>query len=95
MKALKALAVQPRKVETVFDEVERIQKQIVQRAYDLFLNRGALEGGDLEDWITAENEFTETIPINRPFSFSCAASLRLWPVSSFSERSVCHRSVVP
>jgi HSP20 family protein len=58
MKAMKAFAVQPRKVETVFDEVERIEKQIMRRAYDLFLNRGALDGGDLEDWFTAENEFT-------------------------------------
>jgi HSP20 family protein len=58
MKPLKAFAVQPRKVETVFDEVNRIEKQIMQRAYDLFLNRDALDGGDLEDWFTAERELT-------------------------------------
>ena len=58
MKPMKALALHPRKVETVFDEVERIEKQIMQRAYDLFLNRGALDGGDLEDWFTAERELT-------------------------------------
>lgn len=58
MKSMKAFTVQPRKVETVFDETERVEKQITQRAYDLFLNRGAVDGGDLEDWFTAENELT-------------------------------------
>jgi HSP20 family protein len=63
MKPLKALAVQPRKVDTVFDEVERIEKQIMRRAYDLFLNRGALDGGDLEDWFAAENELTWKVAV--------------------------------
>src|SRR5687768_8261382 len=58
MKPLKAFAVQPKKVETVLDEVDRIEKQIMKRAYDLFLNRGALDGRDLEDWFTAEKELT-------------------------------------
>lgn len=30
--------------------------QIVQRAYELFLARGAIHGDDLEDWLRAERE---------------------------------------
>ena len=32
------------------------QTEIAQRAYDLYLNRGAGDGHDLDDWLQAEGE---------------------------------------
>ena len=35
------------------------QTEIAQRAYDLYLNRGAGEGHDLDDWLQAEREIRD------------------------------------
>ncbi len=32
------------------------EEQIAERAYELFLMRGAYHGADLEDWLQAERE---------------------------------------
>ncbi len=32
------------------------REQIEQRAYELYLNRGAQDGNDLADWLAAERE---------------------------------------
>ena len=36
-----------------------IPRQIEQRAYELYLERGGEHGHDRADWLTAENELTE------------------------------------
>lgn len=36
-------------------------EQIQRRAYELFVARGASDGGDLADWLTAEQELTATL----------------------------------
>ena len=36
-----------------------IPQQIEQRAYELYLERGGEDGGDLADWLAAERELTE------------------------------------
>ncbi len=54
----KVMQLRPTKVESIFDEMEEIQNQIMQRAYDIFLNRGGFFGGDLDDWLAAEAEVT-------------------------------------
>jgi hypothetical protein len=33
---------------------------IAKRAYERYLARGCSDGGDLEDWLAAENELTRT-----------------------------------
>jgi hypothetical protein len=43
-----------------------ITEQIQQRAYALFLERGAQEGHALEDWLTAEKELSEPSDIVDP-----------------------------
>ena len=63
MKPLKALSVQPRTVKSISDEVERVQNQILERAYDLFMGRGGVHGYDLEDWLAAETELTWKPPV--------------------------------
>jgi hypothetical protein len=35
---------------------EDVKETISTRAYDIYLNRGAEPGRDLEDWLQAENE---------------------------------------
>ena len=34
-------------------------EQIEKRAYELYLERGAADGHDVEDWLAAEKELTE------------------------------------
>lgn len=48
--------IEVRKADTIFDELDRLQRAISRRAYDVFRNRGALWGGPLTDWLTAEHE---------------------------------------
>ena len=38
------------------ESVERLQKQIRVRAYELYEQRGREDGRDLEDWLQAETE---------------------------------------
>ncbi len=45
-----------RKAETLFDEIEQIQKRVSERAYELFRNRGAALGAALNDWLAAERQ---------------------------------------
>lgn len=47
-----------RKVESVFNEMEEIRRQIMQRAYQLFCDRGYTNGRDVDDWLRAEREVT-------------------------------------
>jgi hypothetical protein len=36
------------------------QRQIATRAHQIFLDRGATHGNDLDDWLQAERELVET-----------------------------------
>ncbi len=40
---------------------DQIQKQIRQRAYQLYEQRGREDGHDLDDWLAAETEVTRKI----------------------------------
>lgn len=35
------------------------RERIAQRAYELYLSRGAADGGAMDDWLAAERELTE------------------------------------
>ena len=52
-----------KKVDTVFDELDRLHQAIRERAYDLFRNGGTLWGSTLRDWLTAERELVSKPPI--------------------------------
>ena len=52
-----------KKVDTVFDELDRLNQAIRKRAYELFWNGGTLWGGPLRDWLTAEHELVSKPPI--------------------------------
>ena len=40
----------------IFSEFDELMDRIRVRAYNLFRDRGSSEGGDLDDWFTAERE---------------------------------------
>ena len=44
------------KADTIFNELDRLQTAIKQRAYDLFRTRGTVWGSPLADWVNAERE---------------------------------------
>jgi hypothetical protein len=64
--------------ERKFSTLERIE----QRAYELYLERGGEDGGDLADWLAAERELTE-LPeqpnSNAPQARATAANLQATP----------------
>ena len=54
-------------------------EQVERRAYELYLERGGIDGGDLTDWLSAERELTELPePSNSsaPKARAAAASLQ-------------------
>ena len=44
------------KAESLLQELEKIQKHVSERAYELCHRRGAALGAALDDWLTAERE---------------------------------------
>ena len=44
------------RAETIFNELDQLHTAISQRAYDLFLRRGALSGESIADWLSAERQ---------------------------------------
>lgn len=53
---MKFTALKTRRAERLVDEMERLQKQITERAYEMFRTRGAQLGAALEDWLAAEKQ---------------------------------------
>ena len=53
---MKFTALKTRKAERLVDELERLQKQITERAYEMFRKRGTLLGAALDDWLAAEKQ---------------------------------------
>ncbi len=43
---------------TVANDPEELERQIRQRAYELYQERGREDGNELEDWLRAEEEIT-------------------------------------
>jgi len=44
------------KKESVWDELQKMEERIMQRAYDIFRGGGAGFGKDLDNWLAAERE---------------------------------------
>jgi HSP20 family protein len=45
-----------RKTDSIVDQLERVHRQIAERAYQLFRDRGAAWGNAISDWFDAEQE---------------------------------------
>ena len=62
-------------------------ERIALRAYELFKQRGAREGDDLNDWLTAERELTQTMRAAMPQrAAKKAAATESMPVSAAPRR---------
>ena len=48
---------------SIFEEMDRLTRQIRDRAFGLFQERGGIDGFDQGDWIRAESELLKPIPI--------------------------------
>jgi HSP20 family protein len=46
-----------------FEDFENLRRQIAQRAFDLFQDRGGWPGRDLDDWFQAESQLLKPVPI--------------------------------
>ncbi len=40
------------------------QEEIEQRAYQIYLQRGGSHGGEVDGWLAAEKELTESLPVD-------------------------------
>ncbi len=59
-----AVTVPSRRVKTILDELDAMQRRVATRAFELFHRRGSGLGHELDDWLTAEQEETWTPPID-------------------------------
>jgi DUF2934 family protein len=41
-----------------WEEIKEHRSAVEKRAYEIYLQRGARDGNDLEDWLTAEREIS-------------------------------------
>jgi HSP20 family protein len=55
----------PRIIEpdSLFNRIGNLHQSIAKRAYELFEARGGEQGQDLEDWLRAESELLQFVPI--------------------------------
>jgi HSP20 family protein len=47
-----------------FDQMNALSESIARRAFEIFQNRGRMEGGDLDDWYRAEAELFHTAHVH-------------------------------
>jgi hypothetical protein len=50
-----------------WEDIKEHRSAVEKRAYEIYLQRGARDGNDLEDWLTAEREISATA-IREPLS---------------------------
>ncbi|MHB1021162.1 MAG: Hsp20 family protein [Acidobacteriaceae bacterium] len=50
-------------VRNIFEDMESLTRQIAQRAFTLFQQRGGFDGQDLDDWLRAETDILKPVPI--------------------------------
>jgi HSP20 family protein len=51
--------------QAILDQVHKTEKEIAQRAYALYEQRGAGDGHAVEDWFHAESELLKPVPVER------------------------------
>jgi HSP20 family protein len=56
-------AIDVKRVDTIFNELDRLHQTIRQRAYDLSRTGGTPWGSALRDWLTAERELVSKPPV--------------------------------
>lgn len=51
------------RAEELLDQTNRLSEEIARRAYELFEQRGRAQGLDLHDWLQAESELLQPVPV--------------------------------
>lgn len=51
------------RTRNIFEDMEALSKEISQRAFSLFQQRGGFDGQDLNDWLRAESDILKSVPI--------------------------------
>ena len=57
------IATRPESIEDFWSKIDKVMKQMEERAFQLFEERGREDGHDLEDWFKAEQELLAPAPI--------------------------------
>lgn len=57
------IATQPESITEFWSKIDEIMKQMEERAFQLFEQRGREDGHDLDDWFRAEQELLAPVPI--------------------------------
>jgi len=57
------IATRPQSITEFWSKIDEVMKQIEERAFQLFEERGREDGHDLEDWFKAEQELLAPVPI--------------------------------
>jgi HSP20 family protein len=57
------IATRPESITEFWSKVDEVMKQIEERAFQLFEERGREDGHDMEDWFKAEQELLVPIPV--------------------------------
>ena len=57
------VATRPESITDFWSKVDKVMKQMEERAFQLFEERGREDGHDLEDWFKAEQELLAPVPI--------------------------------
>ena len=60
---MKFTALKTRRTERLVDELERLQRQITERACEIFRKRGTLFGAALDDWLAGLLRITVAIAV--------------------------------
>ena len=60
---MKFTVLKTRRAERLVDELERLQRQITERAYEMFRKRGTLFGAALDDWLASLLRITVAIAV--------------------------------
>jgi HSP20 family protein len=61
--ALSQVSLKPQSITEFWNDVDKLMKQVRQRAYEIFEDRGRADGHDLDDWFKAETELLKPVPM--------------------------------
>jgi HSP20 family molecular chaperone IbpA len=67
----------PETAPTLLESLDKLFEDVRMRAFDLFQRRGALDGGDLDDWFRAEHDLvwapeSELVETDKEFQMTMA-----------------------
>jgi cytochrome c556 len=68
------------------NERKLTQEQIEKRAYELYIERGGEDGHDLENWLDAERQLTESAEKSTPEQ-STSAAPKTWAAAAGYEQA--------